>query len=283
LGGNVEENRATPERLGEICRKLKPIVAQASGGEPLLRRDLEQIVQAIRIPRRPPYVTLTTNGALLTKKRYESLCQAGVDEFSLSLDYPDERHDDFRGIPGLFSRISSLIHEINAIKNKRITLCCVIQSDNFKSLLDIAELASEWGVKINFSTYTFLRTGEMAYMVSGDELEELKEIINRIIEYKKKYGNIRNSNYTLIKITEFFEKRYIPNCRAGEKFFNVNPDGTLSPCGLIITDYKSRKELYSKFSLSNTCHYCYTSIRANCELPARQLLKTWGRPPRYHP
>lgn len=41
--------------------------------------------------------------------------------------------------------------------------------------------------------------------------------------------------------------------RGGQvKFFNVNPDGTLSPCGLIITNYKSRKEL-----LDNNSEYLY--------------------------
>ncbi len=49
------------------------------------------------------------------------------------------------------------------------------------------------------------------------------------------------------------------------KFFNVNPDGTLSPCGLIITDFKSQGEMYENFSKVNTCTQCFTSLRANCE------------------
>lgn len=68
---------------------------------------------------------------------------------------------------------------------------------------------------------------------------------------------------------DFFRKGYLPNCCTGKKFFNVNPDGTLSPCGLIITNYKSQKELIEKFVKNNNCGYCYTSIRANTEKLAK--------------
>ena len=54
------------------------------------------------VPAEPPFIVLTTNGSLLTREKYDRLREAGVDEISLSLDYPDERHDEFRGIPGLF-------------------------------------------------------------------------------------------------------------------------------------------------------------------------------------
>jgi len=272
LGGMVEENRATPERLGEICRDIKPLIAQISGGEPLIRRDLEEIVRAFRVPDRAPYIVVTTNAVLLTEKRYKSLREAGVDEFSLSLDYPDERHDEFRGIPGLFGRIQSLISTLKNTKDKGITLCCVIQSDNLKSLVRMAELASEWGVRINFSIYNSLRTQDMSYMLSAKEMEEFGKIIESLLERKRKYGDILTSRYVFQNALRFFREQSIPNCRTGVKFFNVNPDGTFSPCGLIIKDYKSSEELQEKFCKNNTCTYCYTSIRANCEKPLRYLL-----------
>lgn len=273
LGGPVQEQRATPQRYGELCRELKPVVAQLSGGEPMLRNDLEEIVKALRIPNRAPYIVITTNATLLTKEKYLRLRRAGVDEFSISLDYPDERHDEFRGVPGLFNRIERLIKEIEREKNKAITLCCVIQKDNYKELLRMAELASEWNVKINFSAYTLLRTKDKNYMLSREDLGEFKEITEHLIDFKKKYKNIYTSDYILRKMVEFFEKGYISRCRTGDRFCNVNPDGTFSPCGLIITNYKSRKELNEKFVKNNTCVYCYTAIRGNGEKPTWYLVK----------
>jgi MoaA/NifB/PqqE/SkfB family radical SAM enzyme len=243
------------------------VIAQASGGEPLLRNDLEKIVQAWRVPNRAPFIVVTTNATLLNLDRYRSLKEAGVDEFSISLDYPDERHDEFRGVPGLFRKIEKLIEELGSSKDKSISLCCVIQSDNFRLLPQMAELARKWDVRLNFSAYNTLRTHDQSYMLSGEDLEEFREIIPVLLEYQKKYRLIRTSGYVLWNMVKYFEQGYIPNCRTGERFFNINPNGTLSPCGLIITNYQTREEFTADFCKNNTCVYCYTSIRANTEKP----------------
>ena len=70
----------------------------------------------------------------------------------------------------------------------------------------------------------------------------------------------------------FFSNGGIPNCRAGEKFLIVNPDGALSPCGLILKKFDSQKELVRQFSKGNTCKDCNTSIRANSEKPIKKLV-----------
>lgn len=272
LGGPVDERRATPRRFGEICRKLQPVVAQVSGGEPLLRKDLEQIIEAIRIPNKAPYIVVTTNGTLLTKQRYQRLRQSGVDEFSLSLDYPDERHDEFRRVPGLFKRIEKLVTDLESENCKAITLSCVVQKDNFRDLPQLAELARKWKIRINFSTYTWLRTGNKDYLLSNEDLIEFKEIVKRLLDYRKKNKNFFASEYIFKRMFEFFKKENIPNCRAGENFFVVNPDGTFSPCGLIIKKYKTQLEIKREFLQNNTCGYCNTSIRANTEKPIKYMI-----------
>jgi MoaA/NifB/PqqE/SkfB family radical SAM enzyme len=272
LGGPVEGKLASAEEFGRAAQELKPVVAQISGGEPLLRRDIEDIIRAVRRPDRAPFIVLTTNGALLNKDRYVRLREAGVDEFSLSLDYPDERHDDFRGIPGLFGKIKALAGAIRDVKNPGITLSCVIQRDNFRELLKLCELADDWGLRMNFSTYTWLRTKKMEYMIPPEELDELREILGRVMEFKRTNGTVFTSDYVIRKIPEFFARGEIPGCSAGQRFFVVNPDGTLSPCGLIIRSYQSWPELKKDFVKTNTCAACFTSIRGNQERPIRYLL-----------
>jgi MoaA/NifB/PqqE/SkfB family radical SAM enzyme len=267
LHGPVEEERASPEKLGEICRELSPVVAQASGGEPLLRIDLEQIIKAWRVPNKAPFIIVTTNATLLTLDRYRSLREAGVDEFSISLDYPDERHDEFRGVPGLFLKIENLIRELRPHENKSISLCCVIQSDNFRLLPQMAELAHKWNVRLNLSAYNTLRTHDNSFMLSKDDLEDFREIILILLEKQKKQKKIRTPEDVLWKMVKYFEQGFIPRCQTGAKFFNVNPNGTLSPCGLIITDYKTKEEFIQDFCTRNSCVYCYTSLRANTERP----------------
>ena len=272
LGGHVDGKLASAQEFGRAARELKPVVAQISGGEPLLRRDIGDIVRAVRRPNRAPFIVLTTNGALLSKDRYTRLREAGVDDFSLSLDYPDERHDVFRGIPGLFGKIESLAGALQGVRDSGITLSCVIQRDNFREILKLCELARKWGLRMNFSTYTWLRTKKMEYMIPPEELDELREILGRVMEFKKNNGTVFTSDYVLRKIPEFFARGEISDCSAGERFFVVNPDGTLSPCGLIIKEYRSRRELRRDFRKNNTCGYCFTSIRGNQERPVRYLL-----------
>jgi MoaA/NifB/PqqE/SkfB family radical SAM enzyme len=272
-GAIPDEIRATAEDYAQRCRELKPVVAMVSGGEPLLRKDLDEIIKALKEKGKAVYITLTTNGALFTRQKYDSLRAAGVDLFSLSLDYPDERHDDFRGIPGLFNKIIGLLEEIRHLEDKAITFSCVVQRTNYRDLPRMAELAKKWGVKLNFSTYTWLRTGKKEYLIPEYELDELEGILDILREHKKKHNAVIASEYTFKAMLEYFKSLSVGNCRAGEKFLIVNPDASLSPCGLHIGNYSTQKEIIANFLKNNTCGNCMTSIRANTEKPFRYQIK----------
>jgi MoaA/NifB/PqqE/SkfB family radical SAM enzyme len=267
-----DEQRASPERFGELCRELAPVVAQISGGEPLLRKDIIEIVKAIKSSGGSGMIVLTTNGRLLTKDKYYALKGVGVDELSLSLDYPDSRHDEYRTLPGLFDRIDALLSELREEKDKGITLACVVQSRNFRDLVKMAEFAHKHRVKVSFSTYTWLRTEDKSWMVPREDLPELREILDQLLAFRKEHGTVFTSGYVFDRMIKFFETGGVPNCRAGEKFLVVNPAGTLSPCGLILGDYKDQQDVIERFLKENTCEACNTSIRANTEKPWTVML-----------
>ena len=96
LGAYVKEPRLGPEVFAHWISELRPAVAQISGGEPLLRKDILDIIAAMRKRDPAAVFVLTTNVQLLTEEKYLQLRQAGIDQFSLSLDYPDERQNTFR-------------------------------------------------------------------------------------------------------------------------------------------------------------------------------------------
>jgi len=272
-GGPVSEHRATPQRFGEICRELRPIVVQVSGGEPLLRKDVEKVIEALKQHDGTPYIILVTNASLLTEEKFYHLREVGVDVYSISLDYPDERHDEFRNIPGLFQHIKTLIGKLDPVKYKTITLSSVVQRDNYREMLRMAELAREWNVTINFSPYTWLRTNDKGYMIPKNELPEFIAIIKKLIDFKRKYKTVRTTDSFFYDMVKFFKDESIPNCRAGERFFVINPDGTFSPCGLIITGYHSWNELKEGFTKNNTCTFCHTCIRSSTEKPLNNLIR----------
>lgn len=267
LGGMREnEKQIKPEDFGKIVKNLKPIVVQLSGGEPLLRKDILEIVKSVKQFGNLPYTILVTNGALLTEEKYLKLREAGVDQFSISLDFPDKRHDDFRRYPGLFSHLNKLIPKISRYNFKDIILNSCITKANFRELVSLAKKAIEWGVKISYSAYTPLRTGNEEFFFNNKEdLKSLRQVFKELIEFKRKTKCIVNSETILLKFLKFLENGYVPNCKAGLKFVVVMPDGSFVPCSMRREKFSSLKELREKFSNKNSCGGCYVSIRCYSE------------------
>jgi len=267
LGGVREnEKQMKPEDFSEIIRDLKPLVVQLSGGEPLLRKDIVRVVKAVKKFRNLPYVILVTNGALLTKEKYIALREAGVDQFSISLDFPNERHDEFRGYPGLFRHLNTLIPELSKYGFKDIILNSCITKANFREIIPLAKKAMEWGVLISYSAYTSLRTKNEEFTFSSrEDLEALRQSISKLIEFKRKTKSIMNSRNLLSKFLKFLEQGYMPNCQAGLKFLVVMPDGALVPCSLRRKKFSNLRDLRRDFCKNNKCGSCYVAIRAYSE------------------
>jgi MoaA/NifB/PqqE/SkfB family radical SAM enzyme len=264
LGGiRKNEKKLQPDDYGRLARLLNPPVVQISGGEPLLRRDIVDIVRAIKQPGGVPYVIFVTNGVLLNKNNYLELHEAGVNQFSVSLDFPDERHDEFRRHRGLFKHLDETIPRLAQFDHRDITLNSAITRANLKDILPLAEKAKNWGVSISYSAYSTLRTGDKSYCIdTKEEIELLRQNINELIELKKQNTHIANSKTVLLNTLKFFEQGYMPNCQAGIRFFVIMPDGSFIPCSHHRNKYSSQKEMIRGFSRSNQCGGCYVAIRS---------------------
>lgn len=78
------------QRVARLSTHLGVCKIRLTGGEPLVRRDLEVLIEALcRIPEIDD-ICLTTNGSLLTAKKAKSLKAAGLSRVTLSLDALDE-------------------------------------------------------------------------------------------------------------------------------------------------------------------------------------------------
>jgi len=273
LGDYVKEPRLGPEEFARWVPELSPAVVQISGGEPLLRKDLPDIVRAMRARDPIPVFIITTNVSLLNEEKYLELREAGIDQFSFSLDYPDTRHNEFRHLKGNFEHIRDLCKKLSRYGNRDIVLACVAQSDNMRDLPRIAELAREWGVDVNFSTYNSLRTGKEHYLINKkDDLAELRSIVDRLVKMQKDGYPILTSEWTLRQMIKFFETGRAPHCQAGRRFLIVNPWAKLTPCGMFRETYDSQEKIIRDFSRTNHCEKCFTAIRANSEKRPYRLL-----------
>jgi molybdenum cofactor biosynthesis enzyme MoaA len=137
----------------DAVRFFNPMLVTFTGGEPLLRRDLETLVSAVAGAIRLKYIIVITHGGMLSIERARSLWDAGINQFNISLDYLDERHDTARGIPGLTHRILGTIEQMRAIGIDGIRFNTVIKRDNLDQIMPIVRQAVALRCGVNLSVY----------------------------------------------------------------------------------------------------------------------------------
>jgi MoaA/NifB/PqqE/SkfB family radical SAM enzyme len=273
-GGAIKETRRSPEEYGRIARELKPLVAHVSGGEPLARGDADECVRAIAEPGSLPWMVVVSNASQLTPERFLRLKNAGMHQLSISIDFPDRRHDEFRRIPGLFDRMAEVIPECARIGDAEdVSLNCCITRWNYKDIPDVVRLAKSWGVAVNFSAYTPLRTDDQSGVFSDDASKaELRRSIAQVLDLRRKGYPVFTAERVFDRLYRFMTSGYMPGCQAGYRFLVINPDGRLTPCAMVMAYFDTHTAMQQGFSDQNTCGACYVSTRANTEKTIKEFL-----------
>jgi MoaA/NifB/PqqE/SkfB family radical SAM enzyme len=255
---------------------LRPCVVQISGGEPLMRQDLEEVVRNIKTASGIPYIILVSNWSHMTKERYLELRRAGVDEYCVSLDFPDERHDQFRGLPGLFQHLNALVPEVAAFGYDDIVMNNCITAANVSEINAVADKVSEWGVNINYSAYSPRRTGCRDHFLNTEEQQRTLDLgLNKLKERMNESHWITNNETTLDATRLYFRQGGAPSCKAGLRWLVVTSDGALQPCSMQFKRYglDEQARMVREFTQNNTCDECYVSIRSYLDKSFPQLLR----------
>ena len=265
-GIKPEAKLMTPADYRRYSEEIQPGVCQLSGGEPLLREDLVDIVKAVKRPSGLPFVVLVSNWWLMTEEKYVALNKAVVSLFSVSLDFPDERHDDFRAIPGLYAKMGEMIpYLLKKYGRGDIVLNSALTHADFTEIPGLVAKAEEWGAKISFSAYSPLRTGDMSLCINKPEdLAVLRKHFDFLKQHRRSASTVMNSNYVLDKTYRFFAEGGMKGCQAGRRFMVVRPDGLFNACSMHPDlQYSARKEAARGFKPTReSCDQCYVAIRA---------------------
>ena len=151
-----------------------------SGGEPLTRKDFFEV--ASHAAQRGLYVSVATNGTLLTKENVQKLKQARVNYVEISIDgATPQTHDRFRGVPGAFEKA------VAGLKNcVEADLCACIASTATKSNLEefpqILDLAEEVGAE-RFTYFNFIPTGRGKELYDQDlDPEEREQLMLSLLD-----------------------------------------------------------------------------------------------------
>lgn len=213
--GSLEETKAI---IGQLVRLGVPRV-HFSGGEPLLREDLEELI--FYSYRKAMVTVLETNGWGLSRERLLSLKRCHLSCICISLNGADEKtHDNISGVKGSFLKV------IEAIKLcRRERLPCVISTIVRREILKNGGLSGILGLAegLKVSGIRLISPRPM-----GRWLDREKEILSE--EEKLEAKDIVN----LSGVPVFGEGPNERSCGAADSSsIFISPSGEVQPCGYI--------------------------------------------------
>jgi Predicted Fe-S oxidoreductases len=253
------------ESFADAARFFNPIMVTFTGGEPLLRRDLESLVSSVAGAIRLKYISMITHGAMLTPERAKSLWDAGINQFNISLDFPDERHDEARGIPGLAAKIFANIPKMQEKGIDSIRFNTVIKKENLDEIVPLAYRAMKMGVGVSFSTYTELKNGNASHYVTPDQLTQLDEVIDELLAFKRAHrGVITSTEHYLKRVPRYFRGELKEPCESGMRTIHVDPTGMVRRCPDFPSDF--HWTAFRKYEPID-CNACFYACRGESQAP----------------
>jgi len=232
--------------LDTIKKPAKNFIVALTGGEPLLRKDLEEAGMEIR--KRGMRWGMVTNGQLYDKKRHESLLSAGMGALTISVDGLEESHDWLRSRPGSFTKVDRAL--ALAASSKRLTFDVVtcVNRRNRKELASIYKYLQAKGVKA-WRLFTILPIGraiEHPELILTDR--EFKETLDFIAEHRTK-GSM-DVKFSCEGYVGAYESKVRDSpffCRAGINIGSILIDGSISACPNIDRSFIQGNIYYDDF------------------------------------
>ncbi len=136
-------------RLVRIFASMGIRKIKLTGGEPLVRRQLAQLVQEIKKIPGIQQVTLTTNGVLL-REQIKELAEAGIDGINLSLDSLEESEYTKITRRAMLPQVWEGFLEAMEYPHILLKINCVPWRQSKESLVRMAELAQKYPVHVRF-------------------------------------------------------------------------------------------------------------------------------------
>ncbi len=215
-------SRESVFRLLDEARDAGMVAYVAWGGEPLMRKDLPQILAHAK--KNGLYTTVITNGFLLPARCEE--IAPHTDLLIVSIDSDDELHDEMRDLPGIRRKALEGIKRCKELKI-RVMINSVISSLNLGKIDGLVTLATDLGVPIAFEPLN-VYPGYNEHLKPADDV--IAAEFAKIVAHKRAGRDIVNSFQYLETIRQDYSRQKSYVCHAPEVFIEVHPDGTVARC-----------------------------------------------------
>lgn len=225
--------------IDAVARWAGPVDANFVGGEPLMRRDLEEL--AAHAVGRGFRVSFNTNGWMLTRRRARQLWRAGVSVAYVSLDGTrEETVDRTRGRRGAFRRALAAIGHLEAVPSPRVILACVLHGANAAEIPALLRMVRKRGHELviqplyqNFGPAPFDPSWYRDSPLWPKDPAPVHRALDHLMEARRQGGPVCNSVAQLQAMKGYFEHPTRPNgygCRAGFSDLAIDPRGGLRLC-----------------------------------------------------
>jgi len=213
-------------RVLNEARALGAVQLGLSGGEPLVRDDLEVIVAEAH--RLGFYINLITSGVGLTEERIAALKSAGLDHIQLSFQDSSQKMNDFLSSTRTFdlkSKVAALIKKYDY----PMVLNVVLHRMNIDHVEEILRMADGMGAEYvelaNTQYYGWAWHNRAQLMPSREQVERAEAVTRR---FRERGGRPMQIFFV---VPDYYERRPKPCMNGlGSIFLTVTPDGTALPC-----------------------------------------------------
>src|SRR5215470_12010529 len=229
----VDYARSGPElttdewlRVLRQARELGAVQLGISGGEPLMRDDVEvMIAEAHRLGY---YSNLLTSGVGLTEKRIAAFKEGGLDQIQLSFQDSTRELNDFLSSTRTFelkSKVAKLIKQYEYPMVLNVVLHR-LNIDHIQAILDMAEAMGAEHVELaNTQYYAWALLNRDQLLPSSEQLRRAEEITN---QFRARVGNKMKLYFV---VPDYYANRPKACMNGwGSVFLNIAADGLALPC-----------------------------------------------------
>jgi len=217
-------------RVFEEGRKLGAVQLGFSGGEPLVRQDLDILIREAR--QMGYYTNLITSGVGLNERKVESFRDAGLDHIQVSFQASDETVNNMlAGSAKAFQQKLKMAREVKA-QGYPMVLNFVTHRHNIDQIDRIIELCIELEADyVELATcqyYGWAFENRQQLMPTRAQLERAERITN---EYRVKLAAQGHPIKLIFVTPDYYEERPKACMNGwGQVFLTVTPDGQALPC-----------------------------------------------------
>ncbi|MCR5244911.1 MAG: TIGR04133 family radical SAM/SPASM protein [Bacteroidales bacterium] len=225
-------------------QRPKDFTVVLTGGEPLMRPDIETVGKEIR--RRGFLWGMVSNGWFYDEAMHSRLMDAGMGALTISLDGLEASHDWMRSHPGSYARATRAIGIAAAEPRLVFDVVTCVNKRNLAELPEIQRVLTELGVK-RWRLFTIIPIGRAAsdpdMHLSDGEFVSLMEFIKA----RREEGGSMDVTFSCEGFLGRYEEKVRVNrffCHAGINIASVLIDGRICACPNIDRDLFSQGNIY---------------------------------------